>query len=295
MVSNNAWNSEDPAQVAKGGIGRDTQTAYAVICGGTTSTAAQQSVASVGTANQVLTSNGAGALPTFQDVSATGAITQVVAQKFTGGGTYTPTSGMVYCIIEGVAGGGGGGGAASDIASGSSVGGGGGGGQYGRVVLTAAQIGASQIVTIGAGGTAGANIGGTGGTGGTTSVGTLLVLTGGMGGLGGASSTKAQIYSSGGNGGTGGTSSAGTSYFSSGSCGGWGTVSGTLYVGRGGDSGSSIFGGGPIGVSPGAGGTSAAINSGAGGSGACQVFGGGGVEGGTGGSGIVFITEYISA
>jgi hypothetical protein len=52
--------------VADGGTGRSDATAYAVICGGTTSTAAHQSIASVGTAGQVLTSNGAGALPTFQ-------------------------------------------------------------------------------------------------------------------------------------------------------------------------------------------------------------------------------------
>lgn len=52
--------------VAQGGSGRASTTAYAVICGGTTSTAAEQSIASVGTSGQVLTSNGAGALPTFQ-------------------------------------------------------------------------------------------------------------------------------------------------------------------------------------------------------------------------------------
>jgi hypothetical protein len=52
--------------VAQGGTGRASATAYAVICGGTTSTGAQQSIASVGTTGQVLTSNGAGALPTFQ-------------------------------------------------------------------------------------------------------------------------------------------------------------------------------------------------------------------------------------
>ena len=52
--------------VAGGGTGRASHTAYAVICGGTTTTAAQQSIASVGTTGQVLTSNGAGALPTFQ-------------------------------------------------------------------------------------------------------------------------------------------------------------------------------------------------------------------------------------
>ncbi len=57
--------------VTGGGSGRASTTAYAVICGGTTSTAAEQSVASVGTSGQILTSNGASALPTFQDNSAT--------------------------------------------------------------------------------------------------------------------------------------------------------------------------------------------------------------------------------
>jgi hypothetical protein len=52
--------------VANGGTGATTQTAYAVLTGGTTSTGAYQSIASVGTTGQVLTSNGAGALPTFQ-------------------------------------------------------------------------------------------------------------------------------------------------------------------------------------------------------------------------------------
>jgi hypothetical protein len=55
--------------VADGGTGVSSLTAYAVICGGTTSTGAVQSIASVGTAAQVLTSNGAGALPTFQDAA----------------------------------------------------------------------------------------------------------------------------------------------------------------------------------------------------------------------------------
>ena len=52
--------------VAAGGTGDASFTAYSVICGGTTTTGALQSVASVGTSGQVLTSNGAGALPTFQ-------------------------------------------------------------------------------------------------------------------------------------------------------------------------------------------------------------------------------------
>jgi len=60
------------AVVAGGGTGLTSTTAYAVLCGGTTSTGALQSIAGVGTAGQILTSNGAGALPTFQTVASTG-------------------------------------------------------------------------------------------------------------------------------------------------------------------------------------------------------------------------------
>ena len=55
-----------PIPVADGGTGVASSTAYAVLCGGTTSTAAIQSIASVGSSGYVLTSNGAGALPSFQ-------------------------------------------------------------------------------------------------------------------------------------------------------------------------------------------------------------------------------------
>lgn len=54
--------------VANGGTSKTSFTTYAVICGGTTTTGALQSVASVGNSGQLLTSNGAGALPTFQNL-----------------------------------------------------------------------------------------------------------------------------------------------------------------------------------------------------------------------------------
>lgn len=57
----------NPLTIANGGSARASTTAYAVLCGGTTSTGAQQSIASLGSADQCLTSNGAGALPTMQD------------------------------------------------------------------------------------------------------------------------------------------------------------------------------------------------------------------------------------
>ena len=78
--------------VSVGGSGRTTNTAYAVICGGTTTGGAEQSIASVGTTGQVLTSNGAGALPTFQTISSTPTTDQVLSATAgaTGGavGTY---------------------------------------------------------------------------------------------------------------------------------------------------------------------------------------------------------------
>jgi len=58
-----------PLAVSSGGTGVASNTAYAVLTGGTTSTGAVQSVASVGTSGQVLTSNGAGALPSFQTIT----------------------------------------------------------------------------------------------------------------------------------------------------------------------------------------------------------------------------------
>ena len=60
--------------VASGGSGVTSATAYAVLCGGTTSTNPIQAIASVGTTGQVLTSNGAGALPTMQSAFVTGMI-----------------------------------------------------------------------------------------------------------------------------------------------------------------------------------------------------------------------------
>lgn len=72
LVSNGS--SADPsfttAVVAGGGTGNTTFTAYSVIAAGTTATGAFQNVSGVGTSGQVLTSNGAGALPTWQTSSA---------------------------------------------------------------------------------------------------------------------------------------------------------------------------------------------------------------------------------
>lgn len=64
--------------VSQGGTGIASTTPYAVICGGTTSTDSLQQVSGVGTAFQALISNGASALPTWQDISRVGATLQFV-------------------------------------------------------------------------------------------------------------------------------------------------------------------------------------------------------------------------
>jgi hypothetical protein len=156
------------ALVIGGGTGLTTTTAYAVLCGGTNTTAPLQSIASVGSAGAILTSGGAGALPTFQTLS-------VNVQVFTtaGAGTYTPTSGMKFCVVEAVAGGGGSGGVGATTVVQSA---GGGSGSYSRKVLTAGQIGAAIAYTVGAGGAAGVT-NGAGGNGTATTLGATLVTT----------------------------------------------------------------------------------------------------------------------
>ncbi len=63
MATNNSDNFSKPISVTQGGTGLSTNTAYTVICSGTTSTGALQNVSGVGTSTQQLTSQGASTLP----------------------------------------------------------------------------------------------------------------------------------------------------------------------------------------------------------------------------------------
>ena len=86
MATNNALNITDagivsydgsgtfsaetnPLAVNKGGTGVASVTAYAVLCGSTSGSGSLQSVASLGSSGDILTSNGAGSLPSFQTPS----------------------------------------------------------------------------------------------------------------------------------------------------------------------------------------------------------------------------------
>ncbi|CAB4150478.1 hypothetical protein UFOVP577_2 [uncultured Caudovirales phage] len=227
--------------VANGGSGRSTQTAYAVLCGGTTSTAAQQSIASVGTTGQVLTSNGSGALPTFQ-TAAGGSPIATMDVKTTGtSATWTIPTGVTKVRVTVVGGGG----------SGNGAGGGGGGTAIkvltvvaGTLTYTVGGAGASSQVSSGTNntittvsataGSAGAGNPGTGGAGGIGSNGDLNFAGNGGGSGSDDSSNTVRI------GGTGGGS-----FFGGGGFGVY-NLSGTAgrAYGGGGSGGSNSTGGG---------------------------------------------------
>lgn len=88
--------------VARGGTGNTTFTAYSVLCAGTTATGAFQNVSGVGTAGQVLTSNGAGALPSWQAASSSGGYRRLNTQFGpVGNSAATETTLFTYTIPGG--------------------------------------------------------------------------------------------------------------------------------------------------------------------------------------------------
>ncbi len=218
-----------------------------------------------GSTGQFLGAN-TGAAPSWQSAGG-GTTPSIVVISATG--TYTPTAGMKYVIVELVGGGGGGGGS---ITNGVTAGGGGAGG-YSRKIISAATIGASQSVTIGAGGAGGVNnAAGSGGS--TTSFGAIFSASGGSGG---GFNTSAD-------GGAGGAGSGGD--FNATGAGGGPGVRGLGTGGVGGAGGASFFGGGANGSVTG---SNAGTSYGGGGSG----NGGNSGNGGAGSAGVVLITEYF--
>ena len=222
-------------------------------------------------------------------------ITKVITQTFTTTGTYTPTAGMKYAIIEVIGGGGGGGGSAAGAGTGGAGGGGASGG-YAKKLFTAAQVGSTATITIGAlgaGGSAGNNAGGNGGTSSAALAGSgtiTISATGGAGGSGDAGASTSHTTS----GGQPGVGSNGD-INSSGSAGLVGFTSTVTFAISGGG-GSNPYGGGSSQVSTGGhapGTVVTATGYGAGGSGGAQVDNNT-VAGGPGTAGIVYITEYVS-
>lgn len=223
----------------------------------------------------------------YADVTGVSPVVNIRAFTAVGSSTYTPTAGLLYADVVCVGGGGGGGGASSSAGN-AAAGGGGGAGGYARRILTAAQIGASKTVVVGAGGAAGTSGGGSGGTGGSSSLGgTLCAVSGGQGGLGAVGATA-------GDGGSGGDLVAGDF----GAPGAPGMVglggSSTLYGATGGTGGSSFFGGGGRGNTTGGATVGIQGQRGGGGGGGASVAALANAGGGAGGVGSVVITEYVA-
>lgn len=204
-----------------------------------------------------------------------------------------------YTLFGGLLSGGGGGGGRSGVGAVSVAGGG--GGACNPFSLTATQFGASQTITIGAGGV-GRTTAAVGGTGGTSSIGTLVYAYGGGGGGGGATdqrggggggalSAGANGSASAGNGGAPGVSSTSSTYTGYGLGGAWAADSvlsgyaNSAYGGAGGgfgtvgsqNAGNSVYGGG------GGAGVSAANASSTGGT---SQFGGAGGDSSAAGNGV---------
>lgn len=161
-----------------------------------------------GTANQVLTTDGAGIL-TWTTPSSTGAAN---AQIFTANGTWTKPAGVtvvqVICIGAGGSGAGGEGAAAASVRRGGS---GGGGGALAMKWFRAADLGSTEAIVApagpagGGGGTAGAGTDGT--DGGNASFGSWLIAYGGR--RGGAVGSANSGGAGGGTGGMGEATAAG--------------------------------------------------------------------------------------
>jgi hypothetical protein len=220
------------------------------------------------------------------DISAA-LVAGTAVQTFTANGTYTPNAKMLFCDVEAWGGGGGGGGAAGTAAGQSSCTTGGNGGAYARVRLTAAQVGASQAVTIGAGG-AGGGAGANGSPGNNTTLGSLLSARGGEGGV--TTAAAANTF----------TTANSTNISATGDIKGYTQMAassmwqvGVAFI-LGASGASGALGGQVAGVSNTAG-ANANANTGAGGGGANNGASQAAHAGGVGGSGFMIITEYLHA
>lgn len=214
----------------------------------------------------------------------------VKQQIFTASGTYTPSTGMLYCqaIVKGA--GGGSGGCATTAGTQSAVSGGGGGGAYSYSLLTAATVGASQTVTIGAGGTAGTAGNNAGGAGGASSLGTLVTANGGAGGSGGPNTGSPPFIGS--TTGAGGTTGGTGDFKLAGGAGLVGVcIAHTQYQ-------ASSGGGSPMGTLNASTSNAAAAAiagvSGSGGAGGVLAQSSASIAGATGGNGVIIITEYCN-
>jgi hypothetical protein len=215
-------------------------------------------------------------------------LASVTTQYFTATGTYTPNAKMLFAIVEAVGGGASGG--SVPICANLCSGGGGGSGNFSRCRLTTAQVGASQAVTIGAGGAAPAAGSNAGLAGADTTLGTLCTGKGAPAGAGAGVNAAVAV---GGAGGPlwGGIVATDDSHI--GNSGGQGPGSSISTVAMlSGEGGSGPYGGGVLGINQQAG--LAGTDCGSGGTGASSQASSAAAAGGAGFKGCMKVTEYDS-
>lgn len=261
-----------PLTVANGGTGAATLAANNVLLGNGTS--ALQVVAP-GTSGNVLTSNGT----TWTSAAPANPNALRRITTFTASGTWTKNADTASVLVV-VVGAGGGSGSCSPGAGTCTAGGGAGGGTAIKRIA-AASLGATETVTVGAGGTAG-SAGGNGGTGGTSSFGAHCSATGGAGSLGNSTANTTTF------GGAGGSGSGGDINLV-GSDGSTGQINSTAAQSTSGDGGASQFGGSAGPVKPSTAGV-AGKNYGGGASGSASTSSN--IAGGAGAGGLVIVYEY---
>lgn len=234
--------------------------------------------------------------------------TSINIQVFTSNGTYNRTAGCKRAIVISTGGGGASGGALCAGAGSCGASGAGASGGTAIDLFTDVQLGASQAVGIGVGGTAGTP-GGNGGNGGNTTFGALRTAPGGNGGNGTGTSSSRSLIRNGGN----GNDPSGSLLDIDGGEGGPGFAFITIdatdgnenSIGIGGTGGTSFWGGGGRGAGAELDGTSAdstalvasgragsAWGSGAGGSVALNDATG--IAGAAGKGGVVMVIEFLS-
>ena len=253
------------SNVASGTLSNDRLDTVPTTKGGTGLTA-------LGTAGQVLTVTAPGTAVAYESISAGGSYAMTV---FTSSGTWTKPAGLADVKIR-VLGGGGGGATGTNQ---TPTGGTGGGGGYAEEYLNAPAIGATETITVGAGGNGGSGGSGGGGSGGTSSFGSFVSATGGAGGQAGSPN----LAGNGGNGGLG----AGGQFNYAGQGGGPINPNSTIQTGRFAGN-SPMAGRGTASPTTSASGNSGGNNSGVSGTGSPGET----PAGGSGSAGIVIVEEF---